>query len=107
MQLLSGCGRALRSGSSHSCSFESSWLLGDDYVSKALVNHHFDAFGQKCAARLAKQNGFFSLRNAIVGPEASHVQFGSCLHAARPLQLDIYGPRAAVKICEGEQFNLH
>ena len=31
------CGRALRSGSSHGCSLDSSWFQGDDYVSKALV----------------------------------------------------------------------
>ena len=46
--MLFGCGRALRSGS-HGCSFESSWLLGDDYVSKALVNIIFDAFWPSAA----------------------------------------------------------
>ena len=46
------CGRALRSGSSHSCSLESSWLLGDDYVSKALVGIILNAFWPSAALLL-------------------------------------------------------
>ena len=104
--MLFGCGRALRSGS-HGCSFESSWLLGDDYVSKALVNIIFDAFwpsaallGLLAASVLQDASTTFSLCEllaSIGGPEPSVLQFRSCLYAARPLQLEILTARA-VKI---------
>ena len=106
MQLLSGCGRALRSGS-HGCSLGSSWQEGDGYVSKALVGIILDAF----------THYFGQTRRASVLPAASHricprqercgpprgvqaegviLKIGPTLRA-RPLQLEILTARA-VKI---------
>ena len=55
-------------------SLESSWLLGDDYVSKALVGIIFDAyffFGQSAAPRATKPDGFFTFCIAIVSEAQS------------------------------------
>ena len=94
---------------SYRCSIQVRLYVGDGYVSKALVNHHCWRLLAKARRRvLQNKTGFSHFAQLLSSAQSRvHVQFGSCLNAARPLQLDIYGPRAAVKICEGEQFNLH
>ena len=73
MQLLSGCGRALRSGSSRGCSIQLQRSKSDNHVSKALVNIIFDAYWAKVSAapRATKPDGFFTFCIAIVSEAQS------------------------------------
>ena len=71
MQLLSGCGRALRFGSSHGCWVESSWFLGYSYVSKALAGIILDILAKVRRREPQNQTGFSLFVIAIVSEAQS------------------------------------